>query len=45
MLQIAQLCVAIGILGIINGFAIYAGRYYNELVITNEIPFAKKLKK
>jgi amino acid transporter len=45
LIEIFQICIAIGILGIINGFAIYSSRYYTDLVLNNEIPFAKKLKK
>lgn len=45
LIQIFQIFIAIGILGILNGFAIYSSRYYTDLVINNEIPFAKKLKK
>lgn len=45
LIKIFQIFIAIGILGIINGFAIYSSRYYTDLVINNEIPFANKLKK
>jgi hypothetical protein len=45
IIQIFQTCVAVGILGILNGFALYSGKYYTDLVINNEIPFASKLKK
>lgn len=45
LVQIFQICIAIGILGIINGFALYSSRYYTNLVLNNEILFASKLKK
>jgi uncharacterized membrane protein len=45
VIQIFQIAVAIGVLGIINGFAHYGAKYYNDLVVNNEIPFASKLKK
>jgi amino acid transporter len=44
IVQIANICVAVGILGIINGVSIYSARYYQDLIIHNEIPFSRFLK-
>jgi amino acid transporter len=41
---IANICVAIGILGIINGVSVYSSRYYQDLIIHDEIPFSIFLK-
>ncbi|GHU32565.1 hypothetical protein FACS1894166_06170 [Bacilli bacterium] len=38
--QVANVLVTIGIMGIINGVAVYGSRYYEDLVEHNEIPFA-----
>jgi amino acid transporter len=40
VIQIANICVAIGILGIINGVSVYSAHYYKDLILHNEIPFA-----
>jgi amino acid transporter len=45
VIQIMEMLVAIGILGIINGVAIYGSRYYEDLIRNNEIPFASRLRK
>jgi amino acid transporter len=40
IIQVANICVTIGILGIINGVSIYSARYYQDLIKHREIPFA-----
>jgi hypothetical protein len=40
LIQVANILVTIGIMGVINGVAIYGSRYYEDLVKHNEIPFA-----
>jgi amino acid transporter len=40
VIQVANVLVTVGILGVINGVAIYSSRYYEDLVAHNEIPFA-----
>lgn len=39
-----QILIAIGILGIINGFAIYNPLYYQDLIKDGELPFSERLK-
>jgi hypothetical protein len=39
-----EILVAIGILGVINGVAIYGSRYYEDIVRNNEMPFASRLR-
>ncbi|TDO20415.1 amino acid transporter [Mycoplasma testudineum] len=41
---VINLLVAIGILGIINGFAVWTPRYMEDLIAANEIPFINKKK-
>lgn len=36
--------IAIGIFGIINGFAVYNPRFYEDLIKDYQLPFSKKLK-
>ena len=45
VIKVFEVAVAIGVTGIINGFAHYGAKYYNDLIVNNEIPFAKKLKR
>ena len=44
VIGVVQILIAIGILGIINGFAIYNPLYYQDLIMENGLPFADKLK-
>ncbi len=44
LLQTMQLIVAIGIWGIINGFALYSTNYYEELIDKNEVIFSNKIR-
>ncbi|GHU32968.1 hypothetical protein FACS1894166_07380 [Bacilli bacterium] len=37
-----QLMIAFGIFGILNGYAMYTGKFYEDLVIKNQIPFSDK---
>ncbi|MCQ2957126.1 MAG: hypothetical protein MJ233_04875 [Mycoplasmoidaceae bacterium] len=39
-----EILIAIGVLGIINGFAIYNPLYYQDLIKAGELPFSDKLK-
>ncbi|WP_036456939.1 APC family permease [Mycoplasmopsis lipofaciens] len=41
---ILNLCIAIGVLGIINGFSMWAPRYVEDLLKEGELPFWEKLK-
>jgi ABC-type uncharacterized transport system permease subunit len=34
--------IAFGIFGILNGYAMYTGKFYEDLVIKHEIPFSHK---
>ncbi|MDE5617498.1 MAG: APC family permease [Ureaplasma sp.] len=38
-----QLLIGIGVLGIINGFALWSTRFVEDLILSNEVPFSKKL--
>jgi amino acid transporter len=40
VLQVANICVSIGILGIINGVSVYSSNYYQDLINHHEIPFS-----
>ena len=44
VIGVIQILIAIGILGIINGFAIYNPLYYQDLIKENGLPFSSKLK-
>ncbi len=44
LLQTMQFIVAIGIWGIINGFALYSTNYYEELIDKNEVIFSNKIR-
>lgn len=44
VIGVVQILIAIGILGIINGFAIYNPLYYQDLIKEGELPFSSKLK-
>ncbi len=44
VIGVIQILIAVGILGIINGFAIYNPLYYQDLIRAGELPFADKLK-
>lgn len=39
---IFQLCIGIGVLGIINGFAMWAPRFIEDLMKEKELPFSEK---
>jgi hypothetical protein len=34
--------IAFGVLGIVNGFAIFNAKFYEDLVINRELPFSEK---
>lgn len=44
VIAIIELIIGIGIFGIINSFAIYNPRYYEDLIKINDLPFSKSLK-
>jgi amino acid transporter len=44
VIQVMEILVAIGILGVINGVAIYGSRYYEDIIRNNEMPFASRLR-
>ncbi len=44
VIGVTQILIAIGILGIINGFAIYNPLYYQDLIKDGELPFSEHLK-
>ncbi|XQP55250.1 MAG: APC family permease [Mycoplasmoidaceae bacterium] len=44
VIGVVEMLIAIGVLGIINGFAIYNPLYYQDLIKGNELPFSNKLK-
>lgn len=41
---VLNLTIAIGVLGIINGFAMWAPRFIEDLIAENELPFSQKYK-
>lgn len=41
---VIQIMIAIGVFGIVNGFAIYNPLFYQDLIKEGELPFAHKLK-
>lgn len=45
VITIMEVFIAFGILGIINGFAIYNPRYYEDLIKDHQLPFSGKLRK
>lgn len=45
IITIMEVFVAFGILGIVNGFAVYNPRYYEDLIKDYQLPFSGKLKK
>jgi len=42
-LSVVNVLIAFGVLGIINGFAIYNSRYYEDLIREHQLPFYDKL--
>jgi len=44
VIAIMEILIGFGILGIINGFAMYNPKYYEDLIKLNELPFANKCK-
>lgn len=42
VLGVMNLAIAIGILGIINGFSMWSPRFIEDLIRENELPFSKK---
>ena len=42
VITVVEILIAFGILGIVNAFAMYNPRFYEELIHDNELPFSKK---
>lgn len=42
LMSTINVLIGFGILGIINGFAVYTPRFYEDLVLTKELPFSDK---
>ena len=40
---IFQILIGVGVLGIINGFAMWSTRFMEDLILANEVPFSTKL--
>lgn len=43
LVGVMEILIAVGILGVINGFAMYNPLYYQDLIKTGELPFSDKL--
>lgn len=44
LVGVMEMLIAVGILGVINGFAMYNPLYYQDLIKAGELPFSDKLK-
>lgn len=44
VISIMEVLIAFGVLGIVNGFAVYNPRYYEDLIKDGQLPFSGKLK-